>query len=432
MDNCIDSIYKLYLENKRVFTDSRSADKGGIFFALKGDNFNGNDYAKKALASGAKYAIVDQEQAVVNESCILVDNALETLQKLANYHRKTINVPVLAITGSNGKTTTKELITAVLSRKYDVLATKGNLNNHIGVPLTLLEVKNSHEMVVVEMGANHIGEIDFLCNIAEPDYGIITNVGKAHLEGFGSFEGVKKAKGELYNYISAHGEAIFINTDNEHLNKMASMNKIQHTYAVENPKAQLKGNVAGDDILLTAKVLFPKGWLYIKSNLTGVYNLENILAAARIGLFFDVDPLQIQKGIEAYVPDNKRSQIVKKSGAVFLVDCYNANPTSMEASIKNFSKIDKNNKVYVLGDMLELGSESGAEHQKVIECLEAAGASEVFTVGRNFMSTINSYINFETVDDLLESIDRGYWRNKFVMLKASRGIKLEKILDAIK
>lgn len=434
MDNTIAKIYSLFLEYGRVFTDSRMSENGGLYFALKGERFDGNSYAISSVGNGAHYAIVDQEEiALKSDKLILVPNVLEALQKLANHHRRQFNIPILAITGTNGKTTTKELITSVLRQKFNVLSTEGNLNNHIGVPLTLLQINSEHDIAVIEMGANHVGEIEFLCNIAEPDYGIITNVGKAHLEGFGSFEGVKKAKGELYRFIANYGKAIFINADNSHLLEMSAGNNLKFTYGVNNDTAELKGSLAGNNIYITAKVLFPKGWLYFKTKLTGAYNLENILAAARIGTHLNIDPLQIQQGIESYVPENNRSQVSQKGGATFIVDCYNANPTSMQASIDNFAGIMQSNKVYVLGDMLEMGDDSEKEHQQIVDKLLQMKADNVFLIGTCFKETEDNkaFRKFNTIDEFIENVEPVFWTGKFVLLKGSRGIRLEKVLETL-
>lgn len=427
----LESLYQLYLKHPRVFTDSRQAAGGGIFFALKGAQFDGNDFVLQALADGATLAVVDREALADHAGCFFVPDVLVALQALANYHRKQLTIPVLAITGTNGKTTTKELIASVLSHKYNVLATAGNLNNHIGVPLTLLSILPEHEFAVIEMGANHPGEIHFLCEIAAPDYGIITNVGKAHLEGFGSFEGVKQTKSELYRYISRNGKGIFINSGNEHLMPLASDNPVQYTYALANTEADIYGEAVGDDLLLVARVWFEKGWLYLKSNLTGNYNLENLLAAARIGLFFGLDPLQIQKGIEAYKPANNRSQVVRKGTSTLLVDCYNANPSSMLVSIQNFIQLNRNPSLMVLGDMLELGDVAQTEHQKVVDLIRESFQGEVILLGTYFMQTEAPahYRRFINVDAMSEAIDFGLYNQYTILIKGSRGMKLEKILD---
>lgn len=429
----IEDIYSIYLKFPKVFTDSRQAVNGGIFFALKGDNFDGNDFAEKAIAEGANYAVVDKKELDGKDKIIYVEDVLLALQKLANHHRRQLKTPILAITGTNGKTTTKELIASVLRTKYNIQATQGNLNNHIGVPLTLLSLSKEHEIGIVEMGANHPGEIEFLCLIAEPDLGIITNVGKAHIEGFGSFDGVKKTKGELYQFIAKKGKGIFINADNEHLMGMAPASVEKYTYSVTSENAQLRGEVANADLLLVCRVLFDKGWLYLKTNLSGAYNLENVLAAARIGLYFNIDPLLIQKGIETYTPSNNRSQLIRKGENTILMDCYNANPSSMEASLWNFMKIEKTGKVFILGDMLELGNVSDEEHQKIVDLLSCFKNAEVFLVGENFSKTNcpSEFRKFKSVDELKPEVEKNHWENRFILIKGSRGIKLEKVIESI-
>ncbi len=428
-----EKLHALFLRYPAIYTDSRKAESGGIFFALRGERFDGNRFVADALNSGANLAVTDDPSFNLREDCIVVDDVLKTLQQLANFHRHYLNLPVLAITGTNGKTTTKELIREVLAEKYKVVSTKGNLNNHIGVPLTLLSMEKYHEIAIVEMGANHLGEIAELCSIAEPDFGLITNVGKAHLEGFGSFEGVKKTKGELYRYIARSGKGIFINADNKDLKEMLFGNQIKYTYGSFSSGADLKGEPADNQLFLVIKTLFPKGWLYLKSKLIGIYNFENIMAAARVGLFFDVDPVDIQHAIVSYEPDNNRSQLLKKGGADILIDCYNANPTSMQASVKNFININRENKVAVLGDMLELGEVSEIEHQKIVDLIKGAGLKSAFLVGEHFAKTQSPdhFRKFRNVDALIEELKKWDWNNRFFFIKGSRGLKLEKIVDHI-
>ncbi|HQN93599.1 MAG TPA: UDP-N-acetylmuramoyl-tripeptide--D-alanyl-D-alanine ligase [Prolixibacteraceae bacterium] len=429
MDRTIQYLYLLYKKNQRVFTDSRQASGGGIFFALKGDNFDGNDFVEKAIAQGADYAVSDRKDFIGNESVIYVEDTLKALQLLANYHRRQLSIPVLAITGTNGKTTTKELISSVLAAKYNVLFTQGNLNNHIGVPLTLLKITDEHTLAVIEMGANHPGEIDFLCTIAEPDYGLITNVGRAHLEGFGSFEGVKKTKGELYRFVAKSGKALFVNVGNEHLLKMLPEGVEKITYSQADNNAMLVGEVASDGLLLVAKVLFSKGWLYIKTNLTGAYNLENVLAACCVSSYFNVDPLLIQKQIENYVPSNNRSQVMKLNSNVIIVDCYNANPSSMEVSVRNFMQMKSQSKTMILGDMLELGDESEAEHRKIVELVLSSGIDDVYWIGNNFSQVApDSAKKFDRVDDLLPVLGKMNYQDRMILIKGSRGIQLEKAI----
>lgn len=427
----IEEIYSIFQKSKRIFTDSRLAKEGGIFFALKGDSFNGNDFALNAIEGGADYAIVDDPDLYGKERVIVVDNVLTTLQNLANCHRRKLKTPILAITGTNGKTTTKELTAAVLSKKFKVLATKGNLNNHIGVPITLLSLTEEHEIGIIEMGANHPGEIDLLCSIAEPDFGLITNVGKAHLEGFGSLEGVMKTKAELYNFISKSGKGIFINSSNELLSQMVDCNIEKFTYAPIPSDAQLVGEVVNDDLLLTCKVLFSKGWLYLKTNITGAYNLENLLAAARIGTYFDVDPLMIKDAIETYHPSNSRSQIMKKGSSTLIVDCYNANPSSMALSLENFFKNNNKHKAVILGEMLELGESTVFEHQKIVDLIFEKGIDQVYLIGKSF-TKVNcpEYFNkYDNVEMLISELDKEIFKNRIILVKGSRGNKLEKVLD---
>ena len=426
----IQDLYQRFLETKKVFTDSRKAADGGIFFALKGDKFDANDFALKAIADGANFAVVDRLDLKDQPNCIYVEDSLKTLQDLANYHRLQLSIPIIGITGTNGKTTTKELIAAVLSEKFKVLATAGNFNNHIGVPLTLLQINETHEIAVIEMGANHLKEIDFLCNIASPDYGIITNVGKAHLEGFGSFEGVKQTKSELYRFIANHDKkGIFINSSNTHLVELANSNKIQFTYGLTDSKAELVGEVANTDRNLTVRLRFPKGWLYVTSKLTGAYNLENILAAARIGLQFDIDPLKIKNAIEKYTPTNNRSQVKNIGSNTLILDCYNANPSSMKVALENFVQIKHAQKIVILGDMLELGEDAKLEHQTIVDFLDEKFSGKTFLVGKNFNATDknSNFISCANVDEVIERLEKEALQNSLILVKGSRGIQLEKV-----
>lgn len=426
----IEELYKHFLTYPIVSTDSRRIEKDCLFFALKGENFDGNQYAVDALKKGAAFAIVDDPNLPSGSNLILVDDVLETLQQLAAYHRQQLQIPVIGITGSNGKTTTKELVVAVLQQKYRVTFTQGNFNNHIGVPLTLLSMNRDTEIAVVEMGANHPGEIKALCNLADPDFGLITNIGKAHLEGFGSFEGVIKTKSELYDHLRAKNGKCFINIDNDILTKQA-VGLQQLTYG-SSENAQLKGELQDSGYYLTIKALFPKGWLYLKSKLIGSYNSENILAAARVGLYFDVDPLKIQKAIEQYQPTNNRSQLIVKGSNKIVMDAYNANPTSMLASLENFAKVDGSLKTVILGDMLELGNQSGDEHQKIVNYLQTMPIDQVFLVGKEFSKTstgikTKKFDNAELLSDYL--YQQKPMENQVILIKGSRGIHLEKILE---
>ena len=354
----LDELYRIYLEHPHVTTDSRKIGEGSIFFALKGENFNGNTFAKTSLDLGAAYAVIDDEKYATDERTILVENVLHTLQDLARLHRQKSGIPILAITGSNGKTNPpRELVASVLSRKFKIVFTEGNLNNHIGVPLTLLRLTPDTQFGIVEMGANHPGEIDELCQIALPDFGLITNVGRAHLEGFGSFEGVINTKTELYRFLQHNHGTIFINRANPFLSKLAGDERIIG-YTTEKGGEGLEGEAVSSEPFLVFKVLFPKGWLYIKTGLVGRYNLENAMAAAAVGLHFGIDPTEIASAIETYHPDNNRSQMVKTERNSLLMDAYNANPSSTTVALENFAQLDVPAKGVILGDMLELGTVS--------------------------------------------------------------------------
>ncbi|MCW0481178.1 UDP-N-acetylmuramoyl-tripeptide--D-alanyl-D-alanine ligase [Gaoshiqia sediminis] len=427
-----EQLYQLFLQHPTVSTDTRNIPEGGIFFALKGQHFDGNTFAAEALTKGAAYAVIDNADFAKNDRIILVNDVLTSLQQLANHHRKQLQIPILAITGSNGKTTTKELIGTVLQKKYQVTFTQGNLNNHIGVPLTLLSLSGDTEIAVIEMGANHPGEIAKLCQIAEPNFGLITNIGKAHLEGFGSFEGVVKTKSELYDFLRNHSGKCFINSDNELLVKQAA--GLEHLSYGTSDEAQLQGQPEETSYYLTVKVLFPKGWLYLKSKLIGSYNFENILAAARIGLHFGVDPLEIQQAIESYQPSNNRSQLIQKGSNRIIMDAYNANPTSMMAALTNFASISHSAKTIILGDMLELGEYAANEHQKIADFIDGHNFDNVFLVGKCFLSVttgpkIKKFDNAELLSDYL--YQQKPIEDNLILIKGSRGIQLEKILEKL-
>ena len=424
----IAALYQIYLSHPLISTDSRKVGQDSIFFALKGDNFNGNTFALSALGLGASYAIVDEEEFAVNERIFLVRNVLQTLQDLARHHRQTLGIPVLAITGTNGKTTTKELVASVLSRKFNLVFTKGNLNNHIGVPLTLLTLKADTQMAVIEMGANHPGEIDMLCNIALPDFGLITNVGRAHLEGFGSFEGVIQTKTELYRFLEKNDGTIFINLANNILTERAgSVRKIG--YATAPNTAGLEGATVNADPLLVIRVLFPKGWIYLKTRLAGSYNLENVLAAAAVGQYFGIDPLEIAAAIEGYQPDNNRSQMIEKQYNRLLMDAYNANPSSTRAALENFAQLAAPRKAIILGDMLELGDAAPEEHQKIIDYLITLKADLVILTGPRYSgcSLPPEFLRFPDAADLEEYLGKEQLSGYLILLKGSRGMKLETV-----
>jgi len=428
----IRELYDLFLKHPIISTDSRRIENNSIFFALKGENFNGNSYAAKAMACGAAYSVIDDAEYLIDDRCILVDNVLATLQELARYHRLQLGIPIIAITGTNGKTTTKELVSAVLSKKFKVEYTKGNLNNHIGVPLTLLSMSLSTQIGVVEMGANHPGEIKALCEIALPDFGLITNVGKAHLEGFGSFEGVKKTKAELYKFIEQRGGQIFLNTANSHLMEMVGVAGTIN-YKTGKGGAGIEGELLQSAPFMIFQVKFPKGWLYIKTNLVGGYNLENALAAVCIGDHFGVNPIEIGAAIEAYVPANNRSQFIKTAHNQILMDAYNANPTSMDAALENFNAFAAPLKGIILGDMLELGHSSLEEHQKIADKLKTMNPGMMLLVGKEFARCdvpVNAIV-FEDNSLLINYIDRIHPQGYLFLIKGSRGMKLEHVMDKL-
>lgn len=424
----IKELYKLYLKYPRVIIDSRQIQPSSIYFALKGERFDGNKFAYEALERGAEYAVIDNDLYGKNERCILVSNVLDTLQSLANYHRRQLTIPVIGITGTNGKTTTKELINSVLSEKYHVLATQGNLNNHIGVPLTLLSITKEHELAVIEMGANHLYEIERLCEIAQPCYGIITNIGKAHLEGFGSFEGVKKAKSELYEFVRDNNGVFFYNKDNALLESIVHYDKVC-TYSFLQ-KANCMASVCEANPYIGIE--WKNKSIQIISQLLGTYNAENILAAVCIGDYFGVEFQKIKNAIEGYLPRNNRSQFLKTANNQLFVDAYNANPTSIENALMSFREIKAAHKIVILGDMLELGEESSREHKKIVEFVQKVGFSSVFFVGELFYEFKNDFslFNFfKTTQNLKEYIEKQSIKNRFILLKGSRKIGLEKLID---
>lgn len=430
----IEELYSIFKEHPSVSTDTRKLQKDSIFFALKGENFNANEFAEKAIEAGCSYAVIDEEKYKKNSKFILVKDVLQTLQQLANYHRKQLKIPFIGITGSNGKTTTKELVSAVLSKDYSTYYTQGNLNNHIGVPLTLLAINTTHEMAVIEMGANHQGEIKLLCSIAEPDYGIITNIGKAHIEGFGGFEGIKKGKGELYQFIKNRNGKVFINNDNSILIEMlkgydsigygtSSENFVCGLFIESNPFIKFKWKSDKEKSFDEQPV--------ISSRLVGKYNFENILSAICVGKYFGIDEHKINDAIENYIPNNNRSQAVEKNSNMLILDYYNANPTSMKAAIENFADMNAATKMLVLGDMLELGEESAIEHQNIIELLNAKKLSNVILVGRLFNSSKTDFKKFISSEEAANYIKSNIPQNTSILIKGSRGIKLEKVVEVL-
>ena len=432
MEETIEKLHSKFLAASQVVcTDTRKISNGCLFFALRGENFNGNDFASDALNKGAAYAIVDDKNLKASDRLIFVNSVLETLQQLSNFHRSQLKIKVIALTGSNGKTTTKELINAVLSQKYNTCATQGNLNNHIGVPLTLLSLKSSHEFAVIEMGANHIGEIALLCKIAEPEFGLITNVGKAHLEGFGGFEGVKKGKGELYKYIRKSHGIIFRNADNLILRKMCAGYKNVILYGTG--KGYDYANAAGSSqyLQLSWHAKNDSEETFVTSRLTGNYNLENILAAVCIGNYFGVESYLMKKAIENYIPSNQRSQVVKKNSNTFILDYYNANPSSMEAALLNFEKNFTGKKIAIIGDMLELGDESETEHKNILLLIKKLKFSEALLVGKSFgrFSKELDANFFNTSDEAKLWLKKQNFTNASILIKGSRGLKMEKVLE---
>lgn len=425
----IAELYKCFMECGKVTTDSRNCPEGSMFIALKGETFNGNAFAAQALKQGCRYAVIDESE-YAGEGTILVDNCLQALQQLANYHRRQLKTPVIGITGTNGKTTTKELISTVLSRKFNTLYTEGNFNNHIGVPLTLLRLTKEHEMVVVEMGANHPGEIKTLVHIAEPDYGIITNVGKAHLQGFGSFEGVIRTKGELYDFLRAKGGAtIFIQNENPYLNGIA-----------EGLTCVRYGQTAGLYVsgeLISCSPFLSFRWTAegvsheVNTHLIGSYNLDNMLAAAAIGRYFGVSDDDISSALASYLPHNNRSQLKETADNKLIVDAYNANPTSMMAALKNFRQIEAPHKMVILGDMKELGEASREEHQKVVDYLKECGFDRVVLVGPEFAAATHSYQTFQHVDEVLADIRIHKPQGYYILIKGSNSMKLSQLPECL-
>ena len=426
--NPIETIYQHYIKAYKVTTDSRKVEPNAVFFALKGENFDANDFALQVAEAGvASLVVADRKDLPKHERILIVEDALKTLQDLAAYHRSQSKATVLSITGTNGKTTTKELVSAVLAKKYNIIHTMGNLNNHIGVPLTLLSIKPETEMAVVEMGANHPGEIDFLCKIADPDYGLITNIGKAHLEGFGSFEGVIKTKTELYRHIKSHGKAVFVNQGNPLLwEQSEGQERISYGRhcAAFCPVAPGACNPY-------LSVFWRKR--LIQTHLVGSYNFENVAAAIGVGQYFEVDDDKIVEALEAYTPTNSRSQVVETGKNRVIMDAYNANPTSMRAALINFATICGEQHLLILGDMRELGTASEEEHRNILGLMKELGFNEALLVGQNFCAYNDNpaWKTFDNVTDLCEYLKSSPISGKTILVKGSNSIQLGKVLPLL-
>ena len=430
----IKDLYQIYLQHPSVKTDTRQLLQGDIFIALRGANFNGNHFVKHALDAGASYIIMDEVPDIYDERIIKTPDTLLTLQNLAKHHREQFKkmpggseVPFLAITGSNGKTTTKELIYRVLSTTYKTYATEGNLNNHIGIPLTILKIKNDAEIAVIEMGANHLKEIEGYCNYAMPTHGLITNLGKAHLEGFGSIEVIRKAKGELFDYLKKNGGTAIVNTDDQYIQEMSKGIKNIYTYGSE--KGEINGFAINNNSFLEVGIV--KGLLVktITTQLIGKYNLSNVLSSIVVGKIFNVQEERIKAAIEAYSPGNNRSQLIKKDSNTIILDAYNANPSSMKAAIENFETIPGSNKILLLGAMMELGNESKREHEEIIHMIDRQQWNYVALVGENFKEIKHRYINFNNSSELREWFKQKHFSNSIILIKGSRNMQMEKVLD---
>ncbi|MEO6905276.1 MAG: UDP-N-acetylmuramoyl-tripeptide--D-alanyl-D-alanine ligase [Ginsengibacter sp.] len=424
----IKDIYKIYQQFPSIETDSRKLKTGDIFFALKGPNFNGNNFAKQALELGAAYVIADEPLTFESEKIIRVQNVLETLQELAKYHREQFKIPFIAITGSNGKTTTKELMHEVLSTTFKTYTTKGNLNNHIGIPLTILKIKPDAEIAVIEMGANHLLEISGYCEYAEPTHGLITNIGKAHLEGFGGEENVKKGKGELFQYLKNHDGTVFVNSDDPAVfDLIKSMNKAIF-YGSKSDHAM--GTIVKNDPFIDVKIEDEKPFT-VQTNLVGAYNVANVLAAVCVGKYFKIEVDKIKSAIENYQPSNSRSQLIQKGTNTIILDAYNANPGSMKAAIENFANMKGDKKILLLGSMMELGTESEKEHADIVSLINQNKWYTVALVGRNFNEIKNNYVNFENSFQATDWLKNEQVENAQILIKGSRSMQMEKVLEGI-
>ncbi|MEA2105174.1 MAG: UDP-N-acetylmuramoyl-tripeptide--D-alanyl-D-alanine ligase [Bacteroidota bacterium] len=426
----INELYKIYQKHPQITTDSRFAPKNGLFFALKGEHFDGNVFAQNAIENGCAYAIIDNPKFYKSKKCILVEDALSTLQQLAYYHRQQLKIPVIGITGTNGKTTTKELLASVLSEKYNVAYTQGNLNNHIGVPLTILSFTENTALGIVEMGANHLGEIKNLCAIADPGYGLITNIGKAHLEGFRTFENIIKTKNELYDYVAHNNGQVFYNAKDQIVSQLIIGNNNAVSYG-DQKKSKVYGIIKKSGIFLKLEAVIEKKSYTIETKLIGDYNIDNVLAAIAIGNYFNVDDKKIIKAIERYKPDNNRSQFFKTKNNSLFLDAYNANPTSVKAAIKNFEQLDVPHKSLILGDMFELGDNALNDHYDVINNIDHKKYENIFLVGELFatLKVDEHILQFANVDLFKNWLNKNPVKGSNILIKGSRGNRLERIVE---
>ena len=427
----IETLYKYFVQSRGVTTDTRRCESGMMFFALRGENFDGNTYAAKALEQGCAYAVIDNAKYADTSDprIICVEDSLKALQLLARHHRRQLGLPIVGITGTNGKTTTKELVSTILAKKYHILYTQGNLNNHIGVPLTLLGMTAEHEMAIVEMGANHPGDIKELVDIAEPDFGLITNVGMAHLQGFGSLEGVIRTKSELYDYLrTTEKKTIFLNADNEYLKGIVGgLNAI--TYG-QTASAEVQGRLVACDPYLRFQWQKSGGeWHEVATQLIGSYNIDNALCAAAVGCYFGVDEEDISEALAAYTPQNNRSQLTKTERNMLVVDAYNANPTSMRAALDNFARMEVSRKMAILGDMKELGEATATAHQEVVDRLTACDFDEVWLVGEAFAQTNHAQRTFADVEEVKAALNESMPEGYYILIKGSNSMKLASLVS---
>lgn len=422
----IHDLYKIYLEYPSIKIDTRKVEKNDLFFALKGPSFNGNHFAQQAIDAGAAYVIVDETLHFKHKKIIKTTDVLRTLQKLANHHREQFTIPFIAITGSNGKTTTKELVHQVLSSTYKTYTTEGNLNNHIGIPLTILNIKHDAEIAVIEMGANHQKEIESYCMYTKPTHGLITNIGKAHLEGFGGIEGVRKGKGELFDFLRKNNGTAFVNCDDAYLKEISAGIKNTTYGTIE---GSITGSAKSTSSFLQIEITNGADIGSIKTQLIGGYNLLNVLAAVTIGKQFNVADKKIKTKIENYTPSNSRSQLIKQESNTIILDAYNANPASMKAAIENFAQMQGTNKILLLGSMMELGKESEKEHEEIIKLIDRYQWSKVVLVGDNFKNSKHAYIQFNNSDEVKTWLHHQHVKDSQILIKGSRSIQMEKVLE---